>query len=165
MLWPELAMKLQQEFKWQRLIRLTKYNGCEHLEQPLDWTMSHKMQRTTSGRLACALRAFHQGTLHGFKGQCPLCGVELSTVHLIWECSYWQGRVKDIPDEWKDRISQNIEPEIWNRGLSQLERAMEDLLPLKELASGTVCNHVTSIMDTHMCGHSPSTIHLCHWDL
>ena len=114
MLWPELAMLLQQEFKWQRLIRLTKYRGCEHLEQPLDWTMSLKLQRTTSDRLACALRAFHQGTLHGFTGQCPLCGVELSTVHLVWECSYWQGRVKDIPDEWKDRISQNIEPEIWN---------------------------------------------------
>ena len=120
LLWPELAMRLQQEFKWQRLIRLTKYNGCEHLEQPLDWTMSLKLQRTTSDRLACALRAFHQGTLHGFKGQCPLCAVEISTVHLIWECSYWQGRVKDIPDEWKGRISQNIEPEIWHRGLAQL---------------------------------------------
>ena len=41
-------------------------------------------------------------------------------MHLIWECSYWQGRVKDIPDEWKDRISQNIEPEVWHRGLAQL---------------------------------------------
>lgn len=39
---------------------------------------------------------------------------------MLWECSYWQGKVKEIPDEWKHRINQNIELEIWNRGLSQL---------------------------------------------
>ena len=108
MLWPELAMLLQQEFKWQRLIRLTKYNGCEHLEQPLDWTMSHKMQRTTSGRLACALRAFHQGTLHGFKGQCPLRrralhgSSHLGMFVLAGSCQRHSGRMERShqPEHW-----------------------------------------------------------------
>ena len=36
LLWAELEFKLKKEFHWQRqrLMRLTRYQGCDHLEQP-----------------------------------------------------------------------------------------------------------------------------------
>ena len=126
LIWSKLEFKLKKELHWQRLMRLTRYQGCDHIGQPLDWTISLKLQNTTSDRLATA---FHQGTLNGQDGHCPLCGAELTFVHLVWECSYWQGKVKELPDEWKDRTSQNIEPEIWNRGISQGYGKWEHLLP------------------------------------
>ena len=73
---------------------------------------ANRLDRTTSDRLAYTVYTDK-------KSQRPLCA-ELIFVHLLWERSYWQGKVKDLPDEWKDRIHQNIEPEIWNRGLSRL---------------------------------------------
>ena len=39
-----LSQQLQQEFGWQRLIRITKYQGCEHLEQPLAVGLDHEPQ-------------------------------------------------------------------------------------------------------------------------
>ena len=85
-----LSQQLQQEF------------GCEHLEQP------------------SAYNPVTDWPLHSSRHDCPLCGTGLSFVHLLWECSYWKGKVKEIPDEWKDRVSHDIEPEIWHRGLSRL---------------------------------------------
>ena len=34
--WPLLNHKLQEEFRWQRLLRLTRYEGCHDLERLLD---------------------------------------------------------------------------------------------------------------------------------
>ena len=46
-----------------QVLRLNRYQGCEHLEQTLDWTTALKLQNTTSERLATALRAFHQPSM------------------------------------------------------------------------------------------------------
>ena len=117
--WPVLLQKLTEEFKWQRLLRLTRYEGCHGLERPLDWAVSWRLQKTTSERTATALRTFHQGTLHGQQGTCPLCAKDLTFVHLVWECQYWKGRVKDLPEQWKERLAAGTEPELWNRGMVQ----------------------------------------------
>ena len=117
--WPILHQKILQEFRWQRLLHLTRYEGCHDIERPLDWMISHHIQRTTSDQLATGLQAFHQGTLHGVNGHCPLCGVELTFQHLLWECSFWKGRVKDLSDEWKSRLAAGMDPELWQRGFVQ----------------------------------------------
>ena len=57
--WPVLLHKLIEQFKWQRLLRLTRYEGCHDLERPLDWTVSWKLQKSTRDKIATALRAFH----------------------------------------------------------------------------------------------------------
>lgn len=38
--WPILHHKLQNEFRWQRLLRLTRYEGCNDMERQLDWMIS-----------------------------------------------------------------------------------------------------------------------------
>ena len=118
-LWPEILHKLTEEFHWQRLLRLTRYEGCHDLERKLDWSVSKTLQKMTSEKIAIGIRALHQGTLHGQTGKCPLCGVELTFIHLLWECSFWEGRVQPLPDQWRDRIQANTEPELWNRGMTQ----------------------------------------------
>ena len=117
--WPMLHHKLLKEFWWQRLLRLTRYEGCHDMERPLDWMISLHIQRSTSEQLATGLRAFHQGTLHGQTGHCPLCGVELTFTHLIWQCSFWKGRVKDLSPEWSSRLAAGTDPELWQRGFVQ----------------------------------------------
>ena len=117
--WPELQFKLQTEFRWQRLLRLTRYEGCHDLERPLDWQVSLTLQKMDDGHNGPALRALHQGTLHGQKGHCPLCGDELTFVHLLWQCRFWKGKVKDLPDQWKQRLEAGTEPELWQRGMVQ----------------------------------------------
>ena len=114
--WPVLLQKLNEEFRWQRLLRLTRYEGCHDLEKQLDWTVSWKLQKTTSDKTATALRTFHQ---HGQQGKCPLCDKDLTFVHLIWECQYWKGRVKELPTQWQERLAHGTEPELWNRGVVQ----------------------------------------------
>ena len=114
--WPVLNQQILQEFRWQRLLRLTRYEGCNDIERPLDWMISHHIQRTTSEQLATGLRAFHQGTLHGV---CALCGVELTFLHMLWHCSFWKGRVKDLSAEWKSRLEAGTDPELWQRGFVQ----------------------------------------------
>ena len=54
--WPLMHHKLIQEFRWQRLLRLTRYDGCHDLERPLDWMISLHIQRTTSEAIATGLR-------------------------------------------------------------------------------------------------------------
>ena len=81
--------------------------------------MSKTLQKMTSEKTAVGIRALHQGALHGQSGKCPLCGVELTFIHLLWECSFWEGRVQPLPDQWRDRIQANTEPELWNRGMTQ----------------------------------------------
>ena len=51
-LWPEIQHKLIEEFQWQRLLRLTRYTGCQDIERKLDWTVSKTLQKTTSDRIA-----------------------------------------------------------------------------------------------------------------
>lgn len=68
---------------------------------------------------ASALRALHQGTLYGEEGKCPLCNQELTFIHLIWQCQYWKGRVKNLPAQWKECLECGTEPELWNRGMVQ----------------------------------------------
>ena len=116
--WPELLYKLQTECRWQRLLRLTRYEGCHDLERPLDWQVSLTLQKM-SEKNGPALRAFHQGTLHGQQGNCPLCGEDLTFTHLLWQCRFWKGKVKDIPEEWKSRLAAGTEPELWQRGMVQ----------------------------------------------
>ena len=116
--WPELLHKLQTEFRWQRLLRLTRYEGCHDLERPLDWQVSLTLQKM-SEKNGPALRAFHQGTLHGQQGHCPLCGEDLTFTHLLWQCRFWKGKVKDIPEQWKQRLEAGTEPELWQRGMVQ----------------------------------------------
>ena len=70
--WPLMHHKLTHEFWWQRLLRLTSYEGSHHLERPLDWMISLQIQTSTSESIATGLRAFHQGTLHGLTGHLPL---------------------------------------------------------------------------------------------
>ena len=118
--WPLLHHKLQEEFRWQRLLRLTRYEGCHDLERQLDWQISHVIQKYTDDRLGPASRALHQGTLHGISGTCPLCGVELTFKHVLWECQFWRGKVKDIPDQWKQRLAAGTEPELWQRAWAPL---------------------------------------------
>ena len=118
-LWPEIQHKLNEEFQWQRLLRLTRYEGCHDLERKLDWSVSKTLQKMTSEKAAVGIRALHQGTLHGQTGTCPLCGVELTFIHLLWECSFWEGRVQPLPQQWRERIQANSEPELWNRGMTQ----------------------------------------------
>ena len=89
------------------------------MERQLDWMISLHIQRTTSEQLATGLRAFHQGTLHGVSGHCPLCGVELTFTHLLWECSFWKGRVKDLSAEWTNRLNAGTDPELWQTGFVQ----------------------------------------------
>ena len=117
--WPLVHHKMTQEFRWQRLLRLTRYEGCHDLERPLDWMISSHIQRTTSDSIATGLRAFHQGVMHGLQGHCPLCGEELSFIHLLWQCSFWKGRVKDLSSEWASRLTAGTDPELWQRGLVQ----------------------------------------------
>ena len=117
--WPLLNHKLQDEFRWQRLLRLTRYEGCHDLERQLDWQISRVIQKYTDDKLGPALRAFHQGTYHGVSGLCPLCGVDLTFKHLLWECSFWKGKVRDLPDQWKQRLQAGTEPELWQRGMVQ----------------------------------------------
>ena len=47
-LWPEIQHKLTEEFQGQRLLRLTRYEGCHELERKLDWTVSKTLQKMTS---------------------------------------------------------------------------------------------------------------------
>ena len=117
--WPEIHQKLQEEFRWQRLLRLTRHVGCHDLERPLDWTVSNTLQKISTERFNSALRAFHQGTFHGQSGKCPLCGVELTFIHLLWECTFWDGKVPALPDQWRERLQAGTEPELWNRGMTQ----------------------------------------------
>ena len=116
--WPLMHHKLTHEFRRQRLLRLTRYEGCHDLERPLDWMISSHIQSTTSNSIATAtgLRAFHQGTIHG---HCPLCGVELTFTHLLRQRSFWKGRVKDLSQEWASRLAAGTDPELWQRGLVQ----------------------------------------------
>ena len=101
-----------------RLLRLTRYEGCHDIERPLDWQVSLTLQKM-SEKNGPALRAFHQGTLHGQQGNCPLCGDDLTFIHLLWQCRFWKGKVKDIPEEWKTRLAAGTEPELWQRGMVQ----------------------------------------------
>ena len=117
--WPLIHTQMQTEFRWQRLLRLTRYEGCQDLERPLDWMISQHIQRSTSEEIATGLRALHQGTLHGISGHCPLCGVDLTFVHLLWECTFWKGRTKALPDEWISRLNFGTDPELWQRGFVQ----------------------------------------------
>ena len=55
--WPEIHQKLQEEFRWQRLLRLTRHVGCHDLERPLDWTVSNTLQKISTERFNSALRA------------------------------------------------------------------------------------------------------------
>ena len=116
--WPELLHKLQTEFRRQRLLRLTGYEGCHDLERPLDWQVSLTLQQMAE-KNGPALRALHQGTLHGQQGHCPLCGEDLTFTHLLWQCRFWKGKVKDIPEQWKQRLAAGTEPELWQRGMVQ----------------------------------------------
>lgn len=70
-------------------------------------------------RFNTAVRAFHQGTFHGQEGKCPLCGVELTFIHLPWECTFWDGKVPALPAQWVERLKAGTEPELWNRGMTQ----------------------------------------------
>lgn len=117
--WPLIQHKLQEEFRWQRLLRLTRHEGCRDLERQLDWQVSHVIQKYTDDRLGPALRALHQGTLHGLSGTCPLCGVELTFKHVLWECQFWTGKAKELPEQWKQRLAAGTEPELWQRGTAQ----------------------------------------------
>ena len=117
--WPLLNHKLQEEFRWQRLLRLTRYEGCHDLERQLDWQISHVIQKYTDDKLGPALRALRQGTYHGVSGTCPLRGVDLTFKHLLWECKFWHGKVKDLPAQWKQRLEAGTEPELWQRGMVQ----------------------------------------------
>ena len=42
--WSILGHELEEEFKGQRLLRLTRYQGCHELERPLDWVVSKTIQ-------------------------------------------------------------------------------------------------------------------------
>ena len=77
------------------------------------------MEKMCTDKQCTALRAFHQGTLHGQEGSCPLCGEDITFIHLLWQCSFWKGRVKDLPDQWHERLQAGTEPELWNRGMTQ----------------------------------------------
>ena len=117
--WPTLQFKLRAEFRWQRLLRITRYEGCHDLERLLDWQVSLTLQKMSGDTLGPGLRALHQGTLHGQDGRCPLCGEELTFIHLLWQCSFWKGKAKDLPEQWKERLAAGTEPELWQRGLVQ----------------------------------------------
>ena len=86
--WPELNHQLQTEFRWQRLLRLTKYEGCHDLERPLDWQVSLTLQKMSEAHNGPALRALHQGTLRGQQGHCPLCGAPSLAMQVL----EWQGQ-------------------------------------------------------------------------
>ena len=108
-----------EEFRWQRLLRLTRHHGCHDLERPLDWTVGNTLQKISTERINTALRAFHQGTFHGQEGKCPLCDVDLTFIHLLWECTFWEGKVPSLPTQWIERLNAGTEPELWNRGMTQ----------------------------------------------
>lgn len=57
--------------------------------------------------------------MRGQSGSCPQCGADLSFTHLLWECKFWDGKVKALPAEWFHRILHSIEPELWKRGMAQ----------------------------------------------
>ena len=40
-------------------------------------------------------------------------------IYLLWQCSFWKGRVKDIPAQWHERLQAGTDPELWNRGMTQ----------------------------------------------
>ena len=54
-LWPEIQQKFIDEFHWQRLLRLTRYTGCNDLERKLDWTVSKTLQKMTSDKVATGI--------------------------------------------------------------------------------------------------------------
>ena len=124
--WPDLQHKLLEEFRWQRLLRLTRYQGCHDLERPLDWTVSLSAQKMRAERQSTALRAFHQGTLHGQEGSCLLCGEDPTFIHLLWQRSFWEGRVKALPTQWQEGLRVGTDPELWNRGMTQSLSYIQD---------------------------------------
>ena len=88
------------------------------LGKALDWQVSLTLQKMAE-KNGPALRALHQGTLHGQQGHCPLCGEDLTFTHLLWQCRFWKGKVKDICEQWKERLAAGTEPELWQRGMVQ----------------------------------------------
>lgn len=122
--------------------------------------MDDQPQRSTSQELATGLRAFHQGTLHGL-----LCGVELTFTHLLWECGFWKGRVKDLPQEWQERLAAGTDPELWQRGFAQGifcepeegQATMQGTGLWKELGPGW-----TKVTFAHPLAGTPQEVYFCH---
>ena len=52
----------------------------------------------------------------------------------LWQRHFWQGKVKDIPEQWKQRLEAGTEPELWQRGLVQ------SIFYIKEGGMGTFQN-------------------------
>lgn len=78
------------------------YQGCHELEQPLDWTVSLRLQRRPT-RSAGLVPSARRGP------------VDLTFTHLLWECQFWDSKVEALPAEWLHRLQQDSEPELWNR--------------------------------------------------
>ena len=105
----------------QRLHSVWKiFHAFHESTQHLFWTPDMKDVMTLKGRSnrppmtagGPALRALRQGTLHRQEGKCPLCGEEFRAP---WQCKFRQGRVTDLPAQWKQRLAASIEPELCNR--------------------------------------------------
>ena len=45
--------------------------------------------------------------------------MDLTFVHLLWECTFWKGRTKALPEEWISRLNFGTDPELWQRGFVQ----------------------------------------------
>ena len=123
--WPYLQRKLHIEQKHQRARRIQELEHCFPLMRQPDWTVYHKVIK---GPARAAVDAWTQGSLRthdsGERVLCPLCKVQVTMKHLVWQCKYHE---QELPDEWQVSIQANEDAMLWARGLIETPQ----YLPLK----------------------------------
>ena len=86
-----------------------------------DWTVYHRMMRKLKGVGRAAIDAWTQGSLRthtaGDRVVCPMCNVQVTMKHLIWECQYHE---QPLPASWVQDIQANENTMLWSRGLIEV---------------------------------------------
>ena len=85
-----------------------------------DWTVSHRIRKTSTKLQKAALLAWHQGSVKYGKTsqlqQCPICAIPLTLRHVIWECQWINERTRALPVELQQRLQEPGLQELWLRG-------------------------------------------------
>ena len=116
--WHDIVQVLETELREQSHFRVSSLPFCQRARQGLDWQPFRKSLKKLQGIEKTALRSWTQGSLRHSGNSavltCPICNVDLTVQHLVWECSW---HATPVPDAWRQQWQSQLNPELWHRGL------------------------------------------------
>ena len=116
----ELEMFFKCEMEVQAESRLRRSLDCQVKQTAFDWTVLRKMMKEATALQKAALLAWHQGSLrtkdNSDMKECPVCKVELTAKHLIWQCKWINDRCRGLPDYLEVMMETDADQELWIRG-------------------------------------------------